>query len=90
MATLRQQLLASITQERGLAHILTDIQEARAEVASLDAKLCVVAVGSREEDGLSDLAAAADDRLLDLQDEAKAMIHTLTGVRWSAIERGLC
>lgn len=76
--------------ERTLAHVLTDIQDTKAEVASLDARFRLVPVGSREEDEISDASAAADTRLLDLESEAKAMIHALTGVRWSALERGLC
>lgn len=78
---------ATRPQARTLAHVLLDL----AEQLRLN-KECTArwdrahkALERAEEDRQSDIGAAIDERIRELEDEAKAMIRDATGVSWEQI-----
>jgi len=80
--------LLESAQTRTLANVLLELRSA--QTASSKATFAFYAAearGDREAtDHYSDLGAKWDDRALELEAEAKAMIEAATGVPWKLIE----
>lgn len=76
---------------RTLAHVLLDLRIVEALLKTA-AESCerLYTQGTREEYlAACDAFAAHDARVLDLRDEARAMVEQLTGCSWDSIEAAL-
>lgn len=81
--------LATLPRPRTLAHVLLDLAEQHRLNAECTRRFYAAAGDREEEARQGDIGAAIDDRISELQSEAKALIREATGVSWEQLYEAL-
>jgi hypothetical protein len=77
------------TRPRTLAHVLLDLAEQQRLNIECTKRFYAAAGDREEEERQGDIGAAIDDRISELQNEAKALIREATGVSWEQLYEAL-